>query len=593
MTKTSYDDMMRVVRFLDKSGERTLFPSLLDELGLPCTGDYICSLKKRLAEAGFYKANRHYQAGIEYQTLRKISDSHELVCSDDWANDLRVTLMLKKLDTFTTSDILSKLPISKGQLSTILAKMVRDGEIKIISDSKVKTYQRIEKEVPEEDFLKAYISSLHNPRFLYGGSSNLPENKESNYTTHNVYKSLTDIENQYSLNRETQHTENNTSDIDMKNIVSSITDDRYDNELQDEIFSLKEKYHNQIGNQQFRKKYSKKALDLFCGKQDVAIEKEYQDKVDFINTTYREKFNTTFFDLRFRFNYKYKITEKQCSITKSTRMTHPKWWRLRNKEKVRNAKVYDCVFIQDLMKHYLGNYHEFDIKSAVPRINAEMNGIHYEREVDIYKKIIENAIANDASWAFCLEDYQHYRAQIKQLFMVFYFTGNLPNKVRYSTVEKENAKQEKKAAIIRALADNEEVADELIATEVKLFDDKIITLLKSLNSCTAFSSAIATVIGPAYHKVIFYIESLIELDTVHFFVSQGKMVINNYDGFFFEESIAVSDFQDILDGFIAKHTMKYRASEPCKKFAPRNIEKQMLYMLNEKPRRKSKKAMTA
>ena len=113
MTKKSYDDMMMVVRFLDKSGIRTIFPALLDELCLPCSADYICSLKKRMAEAGYYNATKHYVKGLEYQKLVRVSDRPTKPCPSNWMNDLRVALLIEQYDTFTTSSILNEIPIRK------------------------------------------------------------------------------------------------------------------------------------------------------------------------------------------------------------------------------------------------------------------------------------------------------------------------------------------------------------------------------------------------------------------------------------------------------------------------------------------------
>ena len=452
-------------------------------------------------------------------------------------------------------------------------------KIEIISSGKTKTYRRLEKTEPEINYLQVYLRAIHSPHFLYGDSSKQPEDMEETQQAHGDYNSITDIENNFKIDEHSSIEEISTNEI--TEIISTIQDNSYDNEISQELLELQQKYPNQFGTKQIRKLHSKKALDTFCSQQETSIEKKYRDKVDFINTAYRNCYKTTFFDLRFRYNYSYKITEKQCSIKKSTRMTHPHWWKLRNKEKNAGVEYDDCVFIQDVMKHYLGNYHEFDIRSAVPRINAEMNGIHYKREVDIYEKIIRKAQDNDKSWAFCFEDYSKYRAQIKKLFMVFYFTGNIPNKVRYSTIERKNAEQEKKAEILRALAGDESLANELISKEVEMFDERIVALLKKQAPCKAFADAVTSVIGPTHHNVIFYIESLIELDTVYFFVSQGKMVINNYDGFFFEEKIDESEFQDVLDGYIEKHAMEFRNSIPAKKYAPRNIDKQMANMLRQ------------
>lgn len=58
---------MLVVRFLDKSGIRTIYSALLDELGVPCSTDYICALKKRMADAGYYAPLcRKYEKGRDW-----------------------------------------------------------------------------------------------------------------------------------------------------------------------------------------------------------------------------------------------------------------------------------------------------------------------------------------------------------------------------------------------------------------------------------------------------------------------------------------------------------------------------------------------
>jgi hypothetical protein len=259
-------------------------------------------------------------------------------------------------------------------------------------------------------------------------------------------------------------------------------------------------------------------------------------------------------------------------------MTHPNWFGLRNKDKAADPSLYNCRFIQDEMRKYLGDYQEYDIRSAVPRITARINGISYDADTDIYKLIIDKAVDLDDSWDFYNTDEKKYRNQIKTLFMIFYFTGNVANKVRYSTVKNLNEKELEKARIIRNLAKDEEQAEKLIASEVSLFDEKIIAQLHSLPSCKAFADAISTVIGKGYHKDIFYVESLIELDVVHHFISQGKVVVNNFDGFFLEDGIDIEEFKDILDAYIDKHASEYRNSVPTKKYAPRNIDKQMIEM---------------
>ena len=253
------------------------------------------------------------------------------------------------------------------------------------------------------------------------------------------------------------------------------------------------KYNDKFGKQLFQLKsfyYNKEALIEFIKSiQYEDISEEIKNKLQFINSKVDPQFKIEF-DIHF--SIKWTASKKSFSIKKSAR-SYSAFCSSKKENGERNK-----VLVKE------GLTRSYDIKSTLPRISYFLeNNEWINSSVDLYELIYEKSEIN-IEWTDQLRDL------IKKCFMMIYFVDH-PHKSYKAYINSD--------------------FDKLFSKEdyYKLY------------------KAVYTILGKSYGAYIFYLESLLEIDIMYYFIKKNYKIVNIYDGFYFTDKLSGTDIESYIN----------------------------------------------
>jgi hypothetical protein len=457
---------------------------------------------------------------------------------------------------FTTKDIITNTGISKQALYFALKKLMKDGNVcEISGNKKNKEYQWTSRTIPKEDF--KYL----NKKARYESPVIVKKNENLRGDVVGVGGFIDD------------------GDGDLSYVNNSISDNI---NIWEMAKKLCHEYPDCWGEKRYIRHIDRDLLRAYCKYLSRPICEPYHSMVEVVNKLYQmelgdrlmtNEINEIF--LHFNQNYKGKISGsgKSFVIKRTTRMHHK--WAYRNKEKVfipegytANEMIFDksksLIYMQDFMARVFGsNYHQYDISSTVPRIVAKLNDIDIPFEgKDCYRLIVDDTCCPYSKWQNVLDNYDENRQVIKKLFMFLYFGYSSDSVFRY-TIPSLIMENNEKIARIYDTEKDENVRKERIKLEALNITPEMNSIFIDEESINDFYLAIKKVLGGKIYSAgeVFFVESVIELLTVHHFLIAGHLVVNNFDEFFFGEDLTEELVkQEVYKNFIEVCTM-YKGGE--------------------------------